>query len=128
LGSNDAGGCLVSLIAAFTHFYEKKDLAYNLCMLCTAEEEISGANGMELASKNIPVIDFAIIGEPTLLDAAISEKGLIVVDAYAKGQAGHAAREEGVNALYKAVDDISWIKSYEFPKVSDTLGKNGTRR
>lgn len=123
LGSNDAGGCLVSLIMAFTHFYNQENLKYNICMLCTAEEEISGANGMELAYKHIPEIDFAIVGEPTLLDAAISEKGLIVVDCYAKGEAGHAAREEGVNALYKAVDDISWIKSFEFPKISETLGK-----
>lgn len=123
LGSNDAGGCLVSLISAFVHVYDKQDLKYNLCMLCTAEEEISGANGMELVEKSIPEITFAIVGEPTLLDAAISEKGLIVVDCYTKGEAGHAAREEGVNALYKAVDDISWIKSYEFPIVSDTLGK-----
>ena len=123
LGSNDAGGCLVSLISAFVHNYDKQDLKYNLCMLCTAEEEISGANGMELVQKSIPEIEFAIVGEPTLLDAAISEKGLIVVDCYTKGEAGHAAREEGVNALYKAVDDISWIKSFEFPKVSETLGK-----
>ena len=123
LGSNDAGGCLVSLIAAFTHFYAQEGLKYNLCMLCTAEEEISGANGMELAQLHIPAIDFAIVGEPTLLDAAISEKGLIVVDCYAKGVAGHAAREEGINALYQALDDLVWIRSYEFPKVSETLGK-----
>lgn len=123
LGSNDAGGCLVSLIATFVNFYDKSDLKYNLCILCTAEEEISGANGMELVQKHIPEIEFAIVGEPTLLDAAISEKGLIVVDCYTKGEAGHAAREEGVSALYKAVDDIAWIKSFEFPKVSKTLGK-----
>ena len=123
LGSNDAGGCLVALIAAFRHFYLSKELNYNLCMLCTAEEEISGPNGMALAKSEIPPIDFAIVGEPTLLDAAISEKGLIVIDAYAHGKAGHAAREEGESALYKAVDDISWIKSYEFPNTSPTLGK-----
>ncbi len=123
LGSNDAGGCLVSLIAAFLHFYDHKELTYNICMLCTAEEEISGANGMELAIKQLPNIDFALVGEPTRLDAAIAEKGLIVVDCFTKGVAGHAAREEGDNALYKAVDDISWIKSYHFPKISDTLGK-----
>ena len=123
LGSNDAGGCLVSLISTFVHYYEQEDMKYNLCMLCTAEEEISGPNGMTLAKKHIPEIDFAIIGEPTLLDAAISEKGLIVIDAYAHGIAGHAAREEGESALYKAVDDISWIKDYTFPKVSKTLGK-----
>lgn len=123
LGSNDAGGCLVALIAAFTHFYDKENLKYNICMLCTAEEEISGANGMELAIKQLPKLDFAIVGEPTLLDAAIAEKGLIVVDCYAKGISGHAAREEGKNALYIAVDDIAWIKSFEFPKISPTLGK-----
>jgi acetylornithine deacetylase len=123
LGSNDAGGCLVSLIQAFLHFYDKQNLKYNLCILCTAEEEISGTNGMELAKKHIPEIDFAIVGEPTLLDAAIAEKGLIVVDCYAYGEAGHAARNEGINALYQALDDLVWIKNYEFPKTSPTLGK-----
>jgi acetylornithine deacetylase len=123
LGSNDAGGCLVSLVAAFLHFYDNENLKFNLCVLCTAEEEISGADGMELVKKELPTIDFAIVGEPTLLDAAISEKGLIVVDCYAKGVAGHAAREEGENALYKALDDLIWIKNFEFPKISPTLGK-----
>lgn len=123
LGSNDAGGCLVCLMAAFRHFYDAKHLSYNLCMLITAEEEISGPNGMSLAKLHLPTLDFAIVGEPTLLDAAVAEKGLIVVDAYAQGSAGHAAREEGINALYQAVDDIQWIKSYQFPKLSDTLGK-----
>lgn len=122
LGSNDAGGCLVSLIVTFMQFYEKDNLKYNLCMLCTAEEEISGANGMTLAKTKIPEINFAIVGEPTLLDAAIAEKGLIVIDAYAHGVAGHAAREEGESALYKAVGDIAWIKDFTFPKESKTLG------
>jgi acetylornithine deacetylase len=123
LGSNDAGACLVSLIAAFLHFYSIPNLSHNLCMLCTAEEEISGPKGMDLVKNHLPPISFALVGEPTLLDAAIAEKGLIVVDCYAKGKAGHAAREEGENALYKAVDDITWIKTFEFPKLSKTLGK-----
>lgn len=122
LGSNDAGGCLVSLLVTFLKFYATPELKYNLCMLCTAEEEISGPDGMTLAKTKIPEIDFAIVGEPTLLDAAVAEKGLIVIDCYTKGTAGHAAREEGENALYKAVEDISWVKDFTFPKKSDTLG------
>ncbi len=122
LGSNDAGGALVCLIATFIHFYDKKNLKYNLVMAATAEEEISGKNGIECILDQLPEIDVAIVGEPTLMDMAVSEKGLLVVDAVAKGKSGHAAREEGDNAIYKAIADIDWIKNYRFEKVSDTLG------
>jgi acetylornithine deacetylase len=123
LGSNDAGGCLVSLIMTFLYFYEKKDLKYNFVLACTAEEENSGKNGIEAILNEIGDISFAIVGEPTLLDLAISEKGLLVIDCTVRGKAGHAAREEGDNAIYKALKDIEWFRSYEFPKVSPYLGK-----
>ncbi|HYG02744.1 MAG TPA: M20 family metallo-hydrolase [Chryseosolibacter sp.] len=123
LGSNDAGGALVCLIAAFLHFYPEKDLQYNLVLAATAEEEISGTGGIESILDNLPVIDFAIVGEPTQCNLAVAERGLMVLDCVAKGKAGHAAREEGVNALYKAIDDIQWFKTYSFPKESRTLGK-----
>jgi acetylornithine deacetylase/succinyl-diaminopimelate desuccinylase-like protein len=123
LGSNDAGGPLVSLIAAFVHFYPQHDLKYNLVIAATAEEEISGIGGIESIWELIPKIDFAIVGEPTLCNMAVAEKGLMVLDCTAKGKAGHAAREEGVNAIYEALKDIEWIRSYKFPKVSNTLGE-----
>lgn len=123
LGSNDAGGPLVSLIAAFLHFYEQPNLKYNLVLAASAEEEISGTNGIESIWPFLPKIDFAIVGEPTLTDMAIAEKGLLVLDCSSNGKAGHAAREEGVNAIYKALKDIEWIRDYEFPKVSAVLGK-----
>lgn len=122
LGSNDAGGALTGLITAFVHFYEEENLRYNLVMAATAEEEISGKNGVECILEKLPKFDVAIVGEPTLMDLAVSEKGLLVVDAVAKGVSGHAAREEGDNAIYKAIQDIEWIKNYQFDKVSDTLG------
>lgn len=122
LGSNDAGGALVSLIACFIHYYQQSDLPFNLLIAATAEEEISGKNGVEALIPLLPKIDFAIVGEPTLCQLAIAERGLLVIDATTKGIAGHAARNEGVNALYKAVKDIEWIKSYQFEKVSDLLG------
>ncbi len=123
LGSNDAGGCLVSLIATFLHFYDKQDLSYNFLLAATAEEEISGREGLEMVIPLLPRIDFAIVGEPTLMQMAIAEKGLLVIDCIAHGKAGHAAREEGENAIYKALQDIEWIRSYEFPRVSEMLGK-----
>lgn len=123
LGSNDAGGPLVSLIATFLHFYEQKNLKYNVVIAATAEEEISGHNGIESVWSDLPKIDCAIVGEPTLTDVAVAEKGLLVLDCVAKGKAGHAAREEGVNAIYEALNDIEWFRSYEFPKVSPTLSK-----
>ncbi len=122
LGSNDAGGPLVSLIGTFLHFYERPDLKYNLVLAATAEEEISGTNGIELLWPSLQKIDFAIVGEPTLTDVAVAEKGLLVIDCVAYGKAGHAARDEGDNAIYKAMKDIEWIKSYKFPKVSPSLG------
>lgn len=122
LGSNDAGGCLVSLLASFLYFYEKENLQYNLIFAATAEEEISGTNGIELLYPQLGKIDVAIVGEPTLMNMAIAEKGLLVIDCTVKGKAGHAAREEGENAIYKAFKNIEWFKNYQFEKVSDTLG------
>ncbi len=122
LGSNDAGGCLVSLIQAFLYFHDKKDLKYNFIIAATAEEEISGKGGIELLYPELGEIDFGIIGEPTLMDAAVAEKGLMVLDGVVTGRAGHAAREEGDNAIYKATQDIQWFSSYKFPKTSDFLG------
>jgi len=122
LGSNDAGGCLVSLIAAFLFYYADENLPYNLCLLASAEEEISGRNGVEEAVKHLKDIDFAVVGEPTLLDLAVAEKGLMVLDCEARGVSGHAAREEGENAIYKAVRDIEWFRTYRFPKISEHLG------
>lgn len=128
LGSNDAGGCLVSLAAAFLHFYEQPDLKYNIVFAASAEEEISGKNGIELllqsgsfnpAGRNWA---FAIVGEPTKMQMAVAEKGLLVLDCVANGKAGHAAREEGDNAIYKAIKDIEWFSSFRFPKISDLLG------
>lgn len=123
LGSNDAGGPLVSLIATFLHFYNQENLPFNLVLAATAEEEISGKGGIESIWASLPQIDFAIVGEPTLCQMAVAEKGLMVLDCLVKGRAGHAAREEGENALYKALDDIAWLRSYRFPKVSPTLGE-----
>ena len=122
LGSNDAGGCLVSLIATFCHFYEQPNLRYNLVMAATAEEEISGRDGLELILPLLPDIEFAIVGEPTQMNLAIAEKGLLVIDCVAHGKAGHAAREEGDNAILKAIRDIDWFTQYRFSKVSSVLG------
>ncbi|NBT07336.1 MAG: M20/M25/M40 family metallo-hydrolase [Chitinophagia bacterium] len=123
LGSNDAGGCLVSLIACFLHFYTMPNLGYNIIFVASAEEEISGHDGIELVLPEIPKIDFGIVGEPTKMEMAIAERGLLVLDVLAMGKAGHAAREEGESALYKILPDIEWFKNYEFEKVSDLLGK-----
>jgi acetylornithine deacetylase len=130
LGSNDAGGCLVSLIAAFIHFYNHPNLTYNLILAATAEEEISGYNGIELLLGNKVFQntlhgkepECAIVGEPTKMQLAIAEKGLMVLDCTAEGTAGHAAREEGDNAIYKALKDIEWFSTYQYPKVSEWLG------
>jgi acetylornithine deacetylase len=124
LGSNDAGGCLVSLMATFLHFYEVQDLAFNIIFIASAEEEISGKNGIELALSLVHNIEVAIVGEPTQMQMAVAERGLMVVDCEAKGVAGHAARKEGDNALYKAIKDIEWIQSYRFDKVSELLGES----
>lgn len=122
LGSNDAGGSLVSLIAVFIHFYKEKNLKYNLCLAATAEEEISGKNGIELILPQLGQLEFAIVGEPTLMQMAVAERGLMVLDCVAHGRAGHAAREEGENAIYKAMKDINWFKTYEFAKKSALFG------
>jgi acetylornithine deacetylase len=122
LGSNDAGGCLVSLIAAFRHF-NNKEIPYNLFIAATAEEEISGANGIESILGQLPEFELAIVGEPTLMQLAVAEKGLMVIDATVKGKAGHAAREEGVNAIYEALDDLNTLKEFQFKKTSPFLGK-----
>ena len=124
LGSNDAGGCLVSLIATFLHFYEREHTSHNVVFAASAEEEISGVNGIELVLPFLGKIDFGIVGEPTKLEMAVAERGLMVIDCLAIGRAGHAARKEGENALYKAVDDINWIRNYQFDKVSDLLGES----
>jgi acetylornithine deacetylase len=122
LGSNDAGGCLVSLISVFLYFYDKQDLKYNFCLAATAEEEISGVNGLELIIPELGKLDFAIVGEPTLMQLAIAEKGLMVLDCTTYGKAGHAAREEGENAIYKALPDIDWFRTFNFPKESEVFG------
>ncbi len=123
LGSNDAGGPLVSLLAAFTHYYYDSSLPFNLIFAASAEEEISGKNGIEALLKVMPEINFGIVGEPTSLDLAIAEKGLMVLDCLVKGKAGHAAREEGENAITKAMQDMIWFQEYKFPNVSDSLGE-----
>ena len=122
LGSNDAGGCLVSLLAAFVHFYGRPDLAYNIVMAASAEEEISGRDGLELILPELPPFSFALVGEPTEMQLAIAEKGLLVLDCTAHGISGHAARDEGDNAIYKAIRDIAWLQTYQYPNVSPTLG------
>jgi acetylornithine deacetylase len=122
LGSNDAGGPLVSLIATFLHYYNRIDLKYNLVLAASAEEEISGKDGIELVLPHIGKIDCAIVGEPTQMQMAVAERGLMVLDCTAHGKAGHAARNEGENSIYKAIKDIEWFNSYQFSKVSDLLG------
>lgn len=122
LGSNDAGASLVSLIATFLYFYEQDNLAYNLIIAATAEEETSGANGVESIIPELGKIDCAIVGEPTQMQMAVAEKGLLVIDCIAHGKPGHAARNEGDNAIYRAIKDIEWLSSYSFPKVSELLG------
>ncbi len=124
LGSNDAGGCLVSLIATFLYYYEHPDLKYNIAIAAAAEEEISGAGGIEYTLPYLPKIDCAIVGEPTLMQMAVAERGLMVLDCITYGKAGHAARNEGENALYKALKDIEWFKTYRLDKVSELLGSS----
>ena len=136
LGSNDAGGCLVSLIATFIYFYHHVNIKYNIVLAATAEEEISGRNGIEDLLRNQSFQELfkqasrlpfggegaCIVGEPTKMDLAIAEKGLMVLDCIAQGKAGHAAREEGENAIYKAMKDMAWISNYKFDKTSEWLG------
>ena len=121
LGSNDCGGGLVALMQAFSHL-SRSEQPYNLVYLASAEEEVSGQNGISRALPMLPEIDMAVVGEPTGMQPAVAEKGLMVVDAVARGRSGHAARGEGVNAIYIALDDIAWLRSYRFDKVSPLLG------
>jgi acetylornithine deacetylase len=122
LGSNDAGASLVTLLAVFMHFYQAEDLPYNLIYAATAEEEISGTNGLASILEEIGAFDLAIVGEPTRMQMAIAEKGLMVLDCTAHGKSGHAAREEGENAIYKAISDIEKLRNYRFDKTSPVLG------
>lgn len=122
LGSNDAGASVVSLIAAFLHFYEAEGLRYNLCLALTAEEEVSGRNGIESILPELGELSFAIVGEPTGMELAIAERGLMVLDCVAHGKAGHAARNEGDNAIYRAMQDIEWFRTYRFPQESQLFG------
>lgn len=123
LGSNDAGASLVSLLATFLFYYDQQNLPYNIVFVASAEEEISGHDGIELVLPSLPTIDFGIVGEPTQLEMAIAERGLLVLDVVATGKAGHAAREEGENALYKLLPDLEWFRKYQFEKTSDLLGQ-----
>jgi acetylornithine deacetylase len=122
LGSNDAGGCLVSLLSTFTYFYEATDLSWNLLFAGTAEEETNGKNGISCLLPVIPEIDTAIVGEPTLMDLAIAEKGLVVFDAVIKGTPSHAAHPNGNNAIYKTASVLEWFQKYKFEKESEALG------
>ena len=123
LGSNDAGGCLVSLLAAFTWFYEQEDLNYNLIFAGTAEEEINGNNGIASVLPILPKFDAAIVGEPTLMQMAIAEKGLVVFDVKVKGIPSHAAHPNSNNAIYKCISVLEWFKNFKFEKVSEALGE-----
>ena len=122
LGSNDAGGPLVALLQTFVELGRKDDLPYNLLFVASAEEETSGRGGIGMVLPELGAIDCGIVGEPTSLQVAVAEKGLMVLDCTARGTSGHAARDEGENALYRALDDIEWFRTYRFEEVSDTLG------
>ncbi|MAX71874.1 MAG: acetylornithine deacetylase [Flavobacteriaceae bacterium] len=122
LGSNDAGGCLVSLLATFAYFYEQKKLKYNLVIVASAEEESSGDNGLNSMLSVIPKVDVAIVGEPTLMHLAVAEKGLVVFDAVVKGTPSHAAHPNDDNAIYNTISVLEWFKNYEFEKKSKALG------
>lgn len=121
LGSNDAGASVVSLLHVFM-LLNKKEQDYNLIFLASCEEEVSGKNGLESVLGELPEIAFGIVGEPTEMNPAIAEKGLMVLDCTASGKSGHAARNDGENAIYKAIEDINWFKAYQFADTSDLLG------
>lgn len=123
LGSNDAGGALVSLMATFLFFWDKANMKYNIVIAATAEEEISGANGVESIYNQLGNIDFAIVGEPTQMHLAIAEKGLLVLDCLSKGTSSHAAHPNPDNAILNAIKDINWFNSYQFEKVSELSGE-----
>ncbi len=122
LGSNDAGASLVSLMMTFLHFEKQKNRNYNLIYAATAEEEITGKNGIALILDDLGPLDLAIVGEPTQMQMAVAEKGLMVLDCETIGKTGHAARNEGVNAIYLALDDIEWFRTFKFPESSQLLG------
>jgi acetylornithine deacetylase len=122
LGSNDAGGCLVSLLACFTYFYSKKNLNYNIIIVASAEEESSGPDGLNSMLSIIPEIDVAIVGEPTQMHLAIAEKGLVVFDAKVKGTPSHAAHPNKNNAIYNTIDVLNWFKDFQFERKSPVLG------
>ena len=121
LGANDCGGGLVSLLQTYRIMLERPR-NYNILWVASAEEEVSGENGFSRVMSKLPKIDVAIVGEPTGMQPAIAEKGLMVIDGYAHGKSGHAAREEGVNAIYEALEDLIWLRDYKFRKVSPLLG------
>ena len=121
LGSNDTGGSLVAMIAAFCSLAQCEQ-PYNLIILASAEEEVTGINGVRAVLPELGDVDFAIVGEPTSLQPAVAEKGLMVLDCVARGKAGHAAREEGVNAIYEALNDIEWFRTHQMERVSPLLG------
>jgi acetylornithine deacetylase len=122
LGSNDAGGCLVSLIATFTNYYALKNLKYNLVIVASAEEENSGPNGLNSMLSIIPKIDVAIVGEPTLMNLAVAEKGLVVFDAQVAGTPSHAAHPNDNNSIYNTIEVLQWFKNFKFKKPSVALG------
>ena len=122
LGSNDAGGCLVSLMATFTHFYNKENLKYNLVIVASAEEESSGPNGLNSMLAIIPHIDVAIVGEPTLMNLAVAEKGLVVFDAVVEGTPSHAAHPNNNNSIYNTIEVLQWFQDFKFDKTSEALG------
>lgn len=121
LGSNDAGASLVSLLRVFFELC-RTEQPYNLIFLASCEEEVSGKDGIESVLPDLPPVDFAIVGEPTGMRLAIAEKGLMVLDVTVSGTAGHAARDEGENAIYKALQDICWFRDYQFKRESLLLG------
>ncbi|MEX0289261.1 MAG: M20 family metallo-hydrolase [Flavobacteriaceae bacterium] len=122
LGSNDAGGALVSLIATFTYFYEQEDLNHNIILVASAEEETSGPNGLNSMLAILPRIDVAIVGEPTLMDLAIAEKGLVIFDGEVAGTPSHAAHPNDNNAIYNTIEVLEWFKNFNFEKQSEVLG------
>lgn len=123
LGANDCGGGLVSLLQVYRILSVEKDIPYNIIYVASCEEEVSGQNGFSAVLPELPPIDVAIVGEPTGMNPAIAEKGLMVIDGVAHGKSGHAARNEGVNAINEVLDDLQWLRDYQFRKVSPFLGE-----
>lgn len=122
LGSNDAGGCLVSLLATFTHFFSREDLSHNILMVASAEEENAGPHSLRGLLPSLPKIDVAIVGEPTLMNLAVSEKGLVVFDAVVQGTPSHAAHPNDNNSIYNTIAVLQWFKDFKFEKTSESLG------